>query len=80
LWWSSVEDKNEILDFLQMQEGTQPVRYLGVPLITKRMATADCDILVSKIAAQIESWLAQNLSFAGRLQLLSSVLPSLQVF
>jgi hypothetical protein len=35
---------------------------------------------VSKITARIDSWLAQNLSFAGRLQLLSSVLLSLQVY
>ncbi|XP_062173706.1 uncharacterized protein LOC133879186 [Alnus glutinosa] len=48
-----VLDEFELLSGLK--EGTQPVRYLGVPLITKRMATADCDILVSKIAAQIES-------------------------
>jgi hypothetical protein len=57
----------ELLDFLQMQEGKFPIRYLGVPLIFKRLKTVDCDALVSKIAARIDSWLARNLSFAGRL-------------
>jgi len=69
-----------LLDFLGMQEGVLPVRYLGVPLISKRLTAGDCDALVSKITARIDSWLARNLSFAGRLQLLSSVLLSLQVY
>jgi hypothetical protein len=50
---------------------------LGVTLISKRLTTGDCDALVSKVAARIDSWLARSLSFAGRLQLLSSVLLSL---
>jgi hypothetical protein len=40
----------------------------------------DCESLVAKITARIDSWLVQKFSFAGRLQLLSSVLVSLQVF
>jgi hypothetical protein len=65
------------LDFVGNQEGVLPVRYLGVTLISKRLTTGDCDALVSKVAARIDSWLARSLSFAGRLQLLSSVLLSL---
>jgi len=68
------------LDFLGNQEGVLPVRYLGVPFISKRLTAGDCDSLVSKITAWIDFWLARNLSFAGRLQLLSSVLLSLQVY
>jgi hypothetical protein len=63
-----------------MLEGILPVRYLGVPLITKRLSSVDCESLVAKIIAQIDSWLVQKLSFAGRLKLLSCVLISLQVF
>jgi len=69
--------KNDILEFLHMHEGKLPIRYLGVPIFSKRLTTADCDILVSKIAGCIDSWLARNLSFAGRLQLVSSVLLSI---
>jgi hypothetical protein len=72
--------KNDILEFLHMHEGKLPIRYLGVPIFSKRLTTADCDILVSKIAGCIDSWLARNLSFAGRLQLVSSVLLSIQVY
>jgi hypothetical protein len=63
-----------------MPEGSLPVRYLGVPLITKRLSAMDCDALVAKIAGRIDSWLVRHLSFARRLQLISSILFSLQVF
>lgn len=72
--------KQDILELLQMPEGVLPVRYLGVPLITKRLTSVDCESLVTKITARIDFWLVKKLSFAGRLQLLSSVLLSLQVF
>jgi hypothetical protein len=47
--------KNDILNFLHMHEGKLPIRYLGVPLLSKRLTAADCDVLVSKIAGQIDS-------------------------
>jgi hypothetical protein len=72
--------RKEILDLTQMQEGKLPIRYLGVPLISKRLSAANCDSLVSKIVGRIDSWLVKNLSFVGSLQLVSSVLLSLQVY
>lgn len=48
-----------------MNEGSFSVCYLGVPLITKRLTAADCENLVSRITARIDSWLVKNLSFAG---------------
>jgi hypothetical protein len=63
-----------------MAEGSLPVRYLGVPLITKRLTIVDCEVLIAKILARIDSWLVRHLSFAGRLQLISAVLFSLQVY
>jgi len=55
--------KEKLLALLEMNEGTFPMRYLGVPLITERLAAADCEILVSKITACIESWLVKKLTF-----------------
>jgi hypothetical protein len=73
------EEKEGILEFLKMTEVTLPVRYLGVPRITTRLSAEDCEILIGKAATRIDSWLAKLLSFAGRLQLIPSVLYSLQV-
>jgi hypothetical protein len=71
--------KHILLNDLQMKEGNFPVRYLGVPLISSRLSSADCGVLLDRITGRIDSWLSRNLSYAGRLQLLS-VLYSLQVY
>ncbi|KAG7595360.1 Reverse transcriptase domain [Arabidopsis thaliana x Arabidopsis arenosa] len=57
--------------------GRLPVRYLGLPLVTKRFATADYAPLIEQIRQRINSWSARSLSFAGRLNLISSVLWSI---
>lgn len=76
----SLSMKAALLDSLQMKEGKLPVRYLGVPLISSKMFADDYKSLIDKISSRIGSWTSRNLSFVGRLQLLSSVLYSLQVF
>lgn len=72
--------KHLLLGELEMNEGHLPVRYLGVPLISTRLSAADCEALLDKITWYIDSWFFRNLSYVGRLQLLSSVLYSLQVY
>jgi hypothetical protein len=74
------EDKKKLLELMHMNEGTFPVRYLGVPLISRRLLASDCSVLVDKITTRIDSWLSRHLSFAGRLQLINSILVSLQTF
>jgi hypothetical protein len=49
-------------------------------LISSQLCVADCDTLLEKITTRINSWLSRNLSFAGRLQLISYVLYSVQVY
>ena len=63
-----------------MKEGHLLVRYLGVPFISCRLSSADCGTLLDRIIGRIDSWLSKNLSYVGRLQLLSSILYSLQVY
>ncbi|XP_031737043.1 uncharacterized protein LOC116402131 [Cucumis sativus] len=60
--------------------GHLPVRYLGLPLLFGRLQSCDCDPLIQRITSRIRSWSARVLSFAGRLQLVRSVLRSLQVY
>lgn len=62
------------------QEGRLPVWYLGVPIITSRLGKADCASLIDRITARIQLWAHRFLSFAGRLQLIRSVLHSIQAF
>ena len=60
--------------------GHLPVRYLDLPLLSGRLGSSDCDPLIQRITSCIRSWSARVLSFAGRLQLVRSVLRSLQVY
>ncbi|XP_039169404.1 uncharacterized protein LOC120293745 [Eucalyptus grandis] len=72
--------RNRILWAFGFQEGKLPVRYLGVPIISSRLNRADCIALIDRITARIQSWTHRFLSFAGRLQLIRSVLHSIQAF
>jgi hypothetical protein len=72
--------KGSLLAEVQMREGHLPIRYLGVPLISSKLSAGDCRVLIEKIAGRIDSWTSKNMSFAGRLQLLSSILYSIQVY
>lgn len=60
--------------------GQLPIRYLGLPLLTKRMTVDDYLPLVEKIRKRMSSWTGRFLSHAGRLQLINSVITSLANF
>ncbi|MFS7899786.1 putative RNA-directed DNA polymerase [Helianthus anomalus] len=74
------EEREEIESIAQFNVGVLPVRYLGVPLISTRLYHKDCLPLIDKVKNKIHNWKNKSLSFAGRLQLISSVLNSLQVY
>lgn len=73
-------NKEVILDQFPFDTGTLPVRYLGLPLLTKRMMVNDYTPLLEKMRTRISFWTARHLSFAGRLQLISSAIHSLTNF
>ena len=54
-----------------------PVKYLGMPLTSKRYTVADYEYLVDKMTSRIRCWIAKNLSYTARLQLVNSVLMSI---
>ena len=51
-----------------------------MPLISTRLTARDCRPLIDKITNRVESWTSKRLSYAGRLQLIRSVLFSIQVY
>ncbi|CAD5330494.1 unnamed protein product [Arabidopsis thaliana] len=65
---------------LGITHGSLPVRYLGVPLMAQKMKRQDYQPLVDRISMRFSSWTARHLSFAGRLQLLQSVIYSTITF
>ncbi|XP_035835814.1 uncharacterized protein LOC110887655 [Helianthus annuus] len=72
--------KDAILDIMPFKEGLLPVKYLGVPLISSRLHVKDCSVLLERLDQRIMNWKNKLLSFAGRLQLIISVLSSMHVY
>ena len=71
---------NEMLNITGFSLGKLPMKYLGVPLLSTRLSHNDCQPLIDKIMVRIQAWTSRSLSFAGRLQLLSSVPYNIQMY
>lgn len=74
------DTRDTIEGILGFNQKTLPVTYLGVPLITKRLTFHNCKPLIDRILSKIRLWTTAFLSYAGRLQLIKSVLFSYQVY
>lgn len=70
----------EILDITGFSEGSLPIRYLGLPLSSKKWGKMDCLQLVEKITHRITAAYSRNISYAGRLQIIKAVLFSIYNF
>ncbi|XP_020254147.1 uncharacterized protein LOC109831221 [Asparagus officinalis] len=78
-----VEDnlKAQICTYLSFSEGTLPMRYLGLPLTTRRISHFECSSLINKITNQFQNWQQnRSLSYAGRIQMIKSVILGIQTF
>ncbi|KAL0651628.1 hypothetical protein Bca4012_094319 [Brassica carinata] len=60
--------------------GSLPVRYLGVPLVTKKLTLLNCEVLLQQIKGKFSSWSSKSLSFAGRLLLIKTVISGINTF
>jgi len=69
--------KQEIAAKFLFDVGQLPVRYLGLPLVTKRLTSADYSPLLEQIKKRIATWTFRFFSFAGRFNLIKSVLWSI---
>lgn len=72
--------RNALVRTSGFQLGSLPFRYLGVPIISSRLGKEACVSLVNTITSRLQSWTNRFLSLAGRLQLIKSVLHSIQVY
>ncbi|CAN1154403.1 Putative ribonuclease H protein At1g65750 [Linum perenne] len=72
--------RQAIYDQTGFTEGKLPVWYLGVPLVSGKIKSKDCEVLIAKITSKIRGWNVRTLSYAGRLQLVKSVLSTMSQF
>ncbi|XP_070020891.1 uncharacterized protein [Nicotiana sylvestris] len=56
------------------QRGALPFGYLGVPRSARKLSATDCEMLVEKMATKVRTWGSRNISYAGRVMLVNSVL------
>ena len=60
--------------------GSPPIHYLGLPLMHRKLRISEYSPLIDYIASSFNVWSAKNLSFAGRLVLIKSVISGTVVF
>lgn len=79
LYMAGVRDthRENIISSFPFSVGELPVKYLGLPLLTKCMTSVDYNPLLEKIRNKVSSWTSWYLSYAGRMQLLQSVIRSI---
>jgi len=75
------DTKHNVENLFGFKEGTLPIKFLGVPLISTRL-TARAGLLDGLSLRRLPTGLrtSKRLSYAGRLQLIRSVLFSIQVY
>ncbi|XP_062104354.1 uncharacterized protein LOC133815539 [Humulus lupulus] len=73
-------EKEKLLCLSKLREGQFPLKYLGVPLRPTKWKAMDCDIIISKIRQRLHGWASRNLSYAGRVRLIQSVLLGIRNF
>lgn len=70
-----------IVDSVGFKVGSLPFRYLGVPISVNKLITTNCEKLIDeKMIGRIRVWSIRHIFFAGRRQLINSVLLSICVY
>ncbi|KAF8113491.1 hypothetical protein N665_0049s0007 [Sinapis alba] len=73
---TTLNDLQERATILGIPLETLPIRYLGLPLTTKNMTRLNYEPFIDNIRSRFLSWTRKNLSYAGRLQLIKSVIAT----
>lgn len=74
----SEQDQQLVLQHTGFTKGQFPFRYLGVPLSYKKLSISQRQPLLDRMLERMHMWTVKFLSYAGRLQLVQSVLTSIQ--
>jgi len=73
-------ERDQIVRILGFREGELPMKYLEGPLILSRLKDVYCKGLVDRITFKVQHWTYRTLLYAGQVQLINSVLFSIQVY
>ena len=67
-------DLDSIKSITGFSQGSFPFRYLGIPVADSRLTIAQFSPFFDKILDYISAWASASLSYAGRTELIKSVL------
>jgi hypothetical protein len=73
-------DLDELLTRLPVARAQFPIKYLGLPLSTRRLRKVDFQPQIDKATAKLSKWRGRNLTQAGRVCLTKAVLSSQPVY
>ncbi|XP_062080660.1 uncharacterized protein LOC133785444 [Humulus lupulus] len=74
----SAQDKAQLQEVLHLEEGSFPLKYLGIPMRPTKWKEADCGEILKTIKLRLHTWSSRHLSYAGKVQLITSVLLGLR--
>ncbi|GJR86928.1 hypothetical protein Tco_0210939 [Tanacetum coccineum] len=74
------EEQKDILDITPFKVEKLPIKYLGVPITSKRLGIKECKCLIDKVESRVTNWKNKSLTYAGRLMLVALVLESIHVY
>ncbi|XP_056698474.1 uncharacterized protein [Spinacia oleracea] len=82
VYYTGMSESNihRILDMTGFSKGRFPFRYLGLPICSNKIIVGECEKIVENMCARIKIRSSRNMSFAGRLTLVNSVLMTLQTY
>ncbi|XP_039028840.1 uncharacterized protein LOC120162837 [Hibiscus syriacus] len=66
----SAHNLDSINNYSGFKHGRLPVRYLGVPLVTRKLTDKDCRALLDNIKSRLHQWSRKKMSYAGSLSYL----------
>lgn len=72
-----MDNSRELASRFGISQGSLPVKYLGLPILPHKLRPIDYQPLLDKVRGRMSGWTVRHLSFAGRLQLLKSVIHSI---
>lgn len=72
--------KATLSNITNFEEAHLPVHYLGVPLISGKLAKNDCIPILDRIRKRLAGWKTRPLSYASRLTLIKSVLQGCYIY
>ncbi|GFZ11471.1 hypothetical protein Acr_22g0008690 [Actinidia rufa] len=76
----SRDDLEAIKSISGISEGRFPFRYLGLPVASTKLTIAQFHPFTDRIAGYLNAWAGMKLSYAGRCELIRSILQGVECF